>query len=331
MSAISCQVMIIRRNGGPEVLEMIDSTVPDPGPGEVRIVQHAVGLNFADIYQRKGAAGPHHTVHFPAVLGSQGSGLVEAIGEGVQGFRIGQEVTYLHPGAYASARLVPAERLLAVPEGLSMETAAATLLRGMMAEYLLHRLYPVKAGDRVLVHAAAGGMGVILSAWARALGAEVIGTVGSPGKKETALAHGCHHVIDYRNENMVEQVQAITGGQGVHVVYDAVGRDLFLPSLDCLRPRGLAINYGTASGDVEGFELQRLHAKSLIVCRPTLRTFTATREDLVMSSSTFAAAVRRGDVKAEVNRRYPLREAARAHAELESRQTVGAPVLLPQA
>ena len=330
MSALACEAIIICRNGGPEVLERIESSVPAPGPGEVRIVQHAIGLNFADIYQRRGAAGPHHTSHFPTILGSQGSGVIEALGAGVSGFQLGQEVTYVHPGAYASARLVPAERLVAIPDGLTMETAAATLLRGMTAEYLLHRLYSVKPGDCVLIHAAAGGMGLILSAWARALGAKVIGTVGSPTKKSLALEHGCHYAIDYRNENMVAQVAEITKGEGVHVVYDAVGRDLFLPSLDCLRTRGMAINYGTASGDVEGFELQRLHAKSLIVCRPTLRTFIASRAELLMSAQTFAAAVKRGDVRAEVARRYALKDIVRAHTELESRQTTGAPVLLPQ-
>jgi NADPH:quinone reductase len=330
MSALVCQAVLIRRNGGPEVLELVESSVPDPGPGEVRIIQQAIGLNFADIYQRRGAAGPHHTSHFPTILGSQGSGVVEAIGAEVTGFEIGQAVTYVHPGAYASARLVPAERLIAIPEGLTMETAAGTLLRGMTAEYLLHRLYPVKPGDRVLIHAAAGGMGLILSAWARALGAEVIGTVGTASKRAEALEYGCHHVIDSRGEDMVDRVNAITKGQGVNVVYDAVGRDLFIPSLDCLCPRGMAINYGTASGDVEGFELQRLHAKSLIVCRPTLRTFIASREDLLMSAQTFAAAVRRGDVRAEVARRYALSDVVRAHTELESRLTTGAPILLPQ-
>lgn len=329
MSALACQAVIIRRNGGPEVLELIESSVPDPGPGEVRITQQAIGLNFADIYQRRGAAGPHHTSHFPTILGSQGSGLVEAIGAGVLGFERGQAVTYVHPGAYASARLVPADRLLAIPDGLSMETAAGTLLRGMTAEYLTHRLFPVKPGHRVLIHAAAGGMGLILSAWARALGAEVIGTVGTAAKKTLALEHGCHHVIDYRAQNMVERVNDITGGQGVHVVYDGVGRDLFLPSLDCLHSRGMAINYGTASGDVEGFELQRLHAKSLMVCRPTLRTFIASREDLLMSAQTFAAAVRRGDLRAEVARRYALNDVVRAHTELENRLTTGAAILLP--
>ncbi len=321
--------VIAHRHGGPEVLEYSEIDVGEPGPGELRIVQSAIGLNFADIYQRQGAAGPHSTTQFPVVLGSQGAGVVEAIGSGVRGFEIGQPVAYVHPGAYAGARLLPAARTLPLPDGLTLETAAATLLRGMTAEYLLHRLYTVKPGDTLLVHAAAGGMGQILSAWGRALGATVIGTVGSEAKRNVALEHGCHHVIDYRHEDFAAKVNALTHNEGVNVVYDAVGRDVFLPSLECLRVRGMAINFGTASGDVQAFDLQRLHAKSHTVCRPTLRSFVATTGELQLSAATFAAAVRRGDVKAQVDRRYPLREAARAHAELESRQTIGAAILIP--
>ncbi|MET0334461.1 MAG: quinone oxidoreductase [Rhizobacter sp.] len=329
MSTLRCAAILAHRHGGPEVLEPTEIDVPDPGPGELRIVQHAIGLNYADVYQRQGAHGPHSGTQFPVVLGSQGAGVVESIGDGVQGFQVGQSVAYIHPGAYAAARCLPAVRALPLPPGLTLETAAATLLRGMTAEYLLHRLYAVQHGDRVLVHAAAGGMGVILSAWARALGAEVIGTVGSAAKRDIAIAHGCHHVINYREENFVERVQQITQGKGVAVVYDAVGKDVFLPSLDCLQVRGMAINFGTASGDVEAFDLQRLHAKSLTVCRPTLRSFIATREELQHSANVFAAAVRRGDVQAEVNRRYPLADAQRAHRELESRTTSGAAILVP--
>lgn len=329
MSTLLRPAVLARRHGGPEVLEYTDIEIPDPGPGELRIVQHAIGLNYADVYQRQGAHGPHSTTQFPVVLGSQGAGVVESVGAGVQGFEVGQAVAYVHPGAYAAMRNVPASRTLLLPAGLTLETAAATLLRGMTAEYLLHRLYAVQHGDRVLVHAAAGGMGVILSAWARSLGAEVIGTVGSEAKREIALAHGCHHVIDYRRENFVERVREITQGAGVAVVYDAVGKDVFLPSLDCLQTRGMAINFGTASGDVEAFDLQRLHAKSLTVCRPTLRSFIATREELQHSASVFAAAVRKGAVKAEVSRRYALRDVQQAHRELESRLTSGAAILIP--
>ncbi|CAN5747480.1 quinone oxidoreductase [soil metagenome] len=323
------QAIVAHRHGGPEVLQFENITVPAPGPGELRITQSAIGLNFADIYQRQGAAGPHSTAQFPVVLGAQGAGVVQAIGDGVTGFDIGQSVAYVHPGAYAAVRLVPAARVLPLPEGLTLETAAATLLRGMTAEYLLHRLYAVQPGDVILVHAAAGGMGQILSAWGRALGAIVIGTVGSQAKRAIALAHGCHHVINYREQDFAAQVNELTQGNGVAVVYDAVGRDVFLPSLDCLRVRGMAINFGTASGDVQAFDLQRLHARSHTVCRPTLRSFIATTQELHQSAATFAAAVRRGDVQARVDRRYPLREAARAHAELESRSTTGAAILVP--
>ncbi len=329
MSCVRTSAVQIHRHGGPEVLELTELEVPAPGPGELRIVQSAIGINYADIYQRQGAAGPHETKEFPVVLGSQGAGVIEAIGEGVEGFEVGQEVTYLYPGAYSEVRLVPASRALPIPEGLTAETAAGTLLRGMTAEYLLHRLYTVRPGDRVLIHAAAGGMGQILSAWARALGAEVIGTAGSDEKCEVAKACGCHHTINYRTEDFVQRVREITNGEGVHVVYDAVGRDVFLPSLDCLRPRGMAINYGTASGDVEAFDLQLLHAKSLIVCRPTLRSFTATSEELRTSAETYAAAVRRGDVRAVVNHRYSLRDVRQAHADLEGRRTTGAAILIP--
>ncbi|RZJ26765.1 MAG: quinone oxidoreductase [Haliea sp.] len=321
--------VVAHRHGGPEVLEFTEIEVAAPGPGELRIVQSAIGLNFADVYQRQGAAGPHSSTQFPVILGSQGAGLVEAIGAGVQGFEVGQPVAYVHPGAYAGARLVPAARTLPLPEGLTLETAAASLLRGMTAEYLLHRLFTVKSGDAILVHAAAGGMGQILCAWGRALGATVIGTVGSDAKRPVALAHGCHHAINYRGEDFAARVNALTDGEGVAVVYDAVGRDVFLPSLDCLRVRGMAINFGTASGDVQAFDLQRLHAKSHTVCRPTLRSFIASPGELRMSAATFASAVRRGDVQARVDRRYPLREAARAHTELESRHTTGAAILVP--
>lgn len=329
MTTLKSTAILAHRLGGPEVLEYTTIDVPDPGPGEVRIRQHAIGLNFADIYQRRGAHGPHSTAHFPVVLGSQGAGVVESFGAGVTGLKPGDAVAYVHPGAYSEWRVLPAERTLPMPAGLDHDTAAATLLRGMTAEYLLHRLYRVRPGDRILVHAAAGGMGVILSAWGRALGAEVIGTVGSEEKMAVALAHGCHHVIDYRREDFAARVLDITGGEGVEAVYDAVGRDVFFQSLDCLRVRGMAINYGTASGDVLGLDLPRLHAKSLTVCRPTLKTFIATTAELHLSANTFAAAVKSGAVKAEVGSRYRLSDTARAHDDLENRRTTGAPILIP--
>lgn len=329
MALLPTTAIHIHRHGGPEVLQAVRVDVPDPGPGELRLVQQAIGLNYADIYQRQGAHGPHQTTAFPAVPGSQGAGVVESVGAGVQGFAVGDAVTYLHPGAYAGARLVPAARALPIPEGLTLDTAAGLLLRGMTAEYLLHRLYTVRPGDVLLVHAAAGGMGQILAAWGRALGATVIGTVGSTSKCDVARAAGCHHVIDLGQTDLVAAVARLTDGQGVHVVYDAVGRDVFVPSLDCLRVRGMAINYGTASGDVQAFDLQRLHARSLTVCRPTLRSFTATTAELRQSADTFAAAVRRGDVPAGIQRRYALADVQQAHADLEGRRTTGAALLVP--
>lgn len=319
----------IHRHGDPSVLERAQVDVPPPATGEVRIRQSAIGLNFADIYQRKGAHGPHAPTPFPVTLGAQGAGVVEALGAGVTQWRVGQSVVYFHPGAYQAVRNVPAARVLALPAGISEEQAGANLLRGLTAEYLLRRLYVVKPGDAVLVHAAAGGMGVLLSQWARALGATVIGTVGSAAKADVALAHGCHHVIDYRREDFATRTLALTGGEGVAVVYDAVGKDVFVPSLACLRTLGMAINYGTASGDVEGLDLQLLHAKSLSVCRPTLRSFIADPGDLQRSAAAFFAAVADGQVRLEVGSRYALADVQQAHRDLEGRATTGAPVLVP--
>lgn len=320
----------LHRHGGPEVLQFAEVEVPPPGPGQVQIRQSAIGLNFADIYQRRGSHGPHSAATaFPVTLGAQGAGVVQAVGEGVARLQPGQSVAYFQPGAYQVTRNVQADRVLALPAGISEEMAGANLLRGLTAEYLLRRLHAVQPGEAVLVHAAAGGMGVILSQWARALGATVIGTVGSPQKAQVALAHGCHHVIDYRREDFAARTLELTGGAGVAVVYDAVGKDVFLPSLACLRPRGLAVNYGTASGDVEAFDLQLLHAKSLSVCRPTLRSFIAEATELREAAQALFAVVLQGQVRLAVNHRYPLAEVQRAHRELEGRATTGAPVLVP--
>lgn len=317
------------RHGEADVLEAVDVDVPAPASGEVQVRQTAIGLNFADIYQRRGGHGPHAATPFPVTPGAQGAGVVEAVGPEVREFTPGQAVAYLHPGAYQVTRNVPAHRVVALPDWIPQDIAGANLLRGLTAEYLLRRLYAVQPGEAVLVHAAAGGMGLILSQWARALGATVIGTVGSAAKAEVARAHGCHHVIDYRREDFVARTLAFTGGVGVGVVYDAVGKDVFLPSLQCLRPRGLAVNYGTASGDVEAFDLQVLHAKSLSVCRPTLRSFVADPAELRASAQAFFDAVRDGHVQLGIGQRYPLAEVRRAHRDLESRATTGAPVLIP--
>jgi NADPH2:quinone reductase len=319
----------IHQHGEPDVLEMVEVEVPAPGPGEVQIRQSAIGLNFADVYQRKGAHGPHGSAPFPITLGSQGAGVVQAVGSDVTSFALGQSVAYFQPGAYQAIRNVHASRVIALPAGLSEEVAGANLLRGLTAEYLLRRLFIVRPGDAVLLHAAAGGMGVILSQWARALGATVIGTVGSPAKAAVALANGCHHVIDYRREDFAARTLELTGGEGVAVVYDAVGKDVFVPSLRCLKTLGMAINYGTASGDVEGFDLQLLHAKSLSVSRPTLRSFITEPADLQRSAQALFIALQRGDVRLDVQHRYALSDVQRAHRELEGRMTTGAPVLIP--
>ncbi|WP_422098544.1 quinone oxidoreductase family protein [Variovorax sp.] len=319
----------IHRHGDAEVLWDTVVEVPPPAAGELQIRQSAIGLNFADIYQRRGSHGPHAATPFPITLGAQGAGVVEAIGAGATGFARGQAVAYVHAGAYQVTRNLPAHRVVPLPDTVSQELAGATLLRGLTAEYLLRRLHVVRPGQTVLVHAAAGGMGVILSQWARALGATVIGTVGSPEKARVALSHGCHHAIDYRREDFAARTLALTGGAGVDVVYDAVGKDVFLPSLQCTRPRGIVISYGTASGDVEAFDLQLLHAKSLSVCRPTLRSFIADPQELRDAARAFFGALTEGQVRLEIGHRYALADVRRAHRELEGRATTGATVLIP--
>ncbi|HVE52572.1 MAG TPA: quinone oxidoreductase [Ramlibacter sp.] len=319
----------IRRHGDADTLESVAVEVAPPAAGEVQIRQCAIGVNFADIYQRRGAHGPHVATPFPITLGAEGAGIVQAVGPGVSGLLPGQRVACVHAGAYQVTRNVPAHRVVAVPDAIDLQLAGANLLRGLTAEYLLRRLHPVRRGEAVLVHAAAGGMGVLLSQWARALGATVIGTVGSPAKANVALAHGCRHVIDYRAEDFVARTLDLTGGEGVSVVYDAVGKDVFVPSLRCLRPRGLAINFGTASGDVEGLDLQLLHARSLSVCRPTLKTFIADPRELQQAAGAFFGAVQEGSVRLAIGQRYPFAEARRAHRDLEARATTGATVLIP--
>lgn len=329
MSMSTTRAVLIHQHGGPEVLQEEEIPLAAPRAGELLLRQTAIGLNFAEVYQRKGEAGPHRDSKFPIILGSQGAGVVEAVGEGVTDFAIGEHIACLHPGAYCERRVIPAARAVKLPPTMNDATAAALLLRGMTAEYLLHRLYRVESGDTILVHAAAGGMGVLLSQWARALGARVIGTAGGPAKCAYAMAHGCHAVIDYRSEDFVERVAELTEGAGVHVVYDAVGRDVFVRSLECLRPMGWAISYGAASGPVQAFDLQLLHHKSLIVSRPTLRTYTATSEMLRASATAFFEAIANGWVVPEISRRYPFAHVREAHADLEGRQTVGSPVLIP--
>ena len=319
----------IHEHGGPEVLRWEEVEVGEPGPGQLRVRHGAVGLNYIDVYHRTGL---YPLPSLPWTLGMEGAGQVEAVGEGVTEFKPGDRVAYASPpvGAYAEVRLMPADRVVALPDAIDDRTAAAMMLQGMTAQYLLRRTYRVQPGDAILLHAAAGGVGLIASQWARHLGATVIGTVGSEEKAELARAHGCHHTILYNRENFVERVREITGGQGVAAVYDSVGKDTFMGSLDCLRPLGMMVSFGNASGPVPPFEPAILAAKgSLFFTRPTLMTYTAQRADLLASAAELFEVVSSGAVRIEVRQTYPLAETARAHRDLEARQTTGSTVLLP--
>jgi NADPH2:quinone reductase len=318
----------IHQAGGPEVLRWEAVDLPAPAPGEATVRHHAVGLNYIDTYHRSGL----YPLPLPSGIGLEGAGLVEAVGTGVTEVKVGDRVAYAGGpvGAYAEARNIPAHRLLVLPEAISFETGAAMMLQGLTAAYLLRKTYRVQPGDAVLIHAAAGGVGLIACQWARALGATVIGTVGSPAKAELAKAHGCHHVINYSTENFTVRVREITGGEGVAVVYDGVGKDTFMGSLDCLRPMGMMVTYGNASGPVPPLDLLQLSQKgSLFVTRPTLMNYTAKREDLVALGGELFNVVASGQVRIEVNQTYALRDAAQAHRDLEARKTTGSTIFLP--
>ncbi|CDI01150.1 Quinone oxidoreductase [Candidatus Competibacter denitrificans Run_A_D11] len=319
----------IHQPGGPEVLRWEDVEIGDPGPDQVRIRHGAVGLNYIDVYHRTGL---YPLPSLPWTLGMEGAGRIEAVGEGVTEFKVGDRVAYASPpvGAYAEVRLMPADRVVALPDAIDDQTAAAMMLQGMTAQYLLRRTYRVQAGDTILLHAAAGGVGLIASQWARHLGAIVIGTVGSDEKAELARAHGCHHVIVYSRENFTERVREITNGQGVAAVYDSVGQATFMGSLDCLRRLGMMVSFGNASGPVQAFDPGILAAKgSLFLTRPSLMAYTAERADLAASASELFEVVLKGAVKIEVRQTYPLAETAQAHRDLEARKTTGSTVLLP--
>lgn len=321
--------IVLNATGGPEALQWQPVAVGEPGPGQVRLRHTAIGLNFIDVYHRTGL---YPLPSLPAVIGLEAAGVVEAVGEGVSDLTVGTRVAYASPpaGAYAEVRLMPADRLVALPDGIDDAHAAAMMLKGMTAEYLLRRTYTVKAGDTILVHAASGGVGLIVCQWAKHLGAQVIGTVGSDAKAELARAHGCDHPIVYTRENFVDRVKALTGGVGVPVVYDSVGKDTFMGSLDCLKPMGMMVSFGNASGAVPAFEPGILSAKgSLFLTRPTLMTYTAKRADLVASARALFDVVLAGAVRIEINQRYPLRDAARAHRDLEARKTTGSTLLMP--
>jgi NADPH:quinone reductase len=317
----------VHKTGGPEALIYEQVSLPDPGPGEVRIRQRAIGLNYIDVYFRSG----QYPAPTPFTPGHEGAGDVLAVGEGVTGLQVGDRVAYASAiGAYADERNIPAAGLVKIPEGISYETAAAMMLKGLTAQYLLRRTYVVKPGDTILFHAAAGGVGVIATQWAKHLGATVIGTVGSPDKIEIAKAYGCDHVINYRDEDFAKRVDELTGGAKCQVVYDGVGQATFPASLDCIAPLGMFVSFGSASGPIDAFNIGLLAQKgSLFATRPTLFTYTAKREDLVRMADELFGVVKTGAVKIPINARFKLADAVEAHRQLESRATTGTTVLLP--
>ncbi|OCP00992.1 MULTISPECIES: quinone oxidoreductase [unclassified Ensifer] len=323
------QAIVVRELGGPEVLKLEGVTLSPPGPGEVQIRQVAVGLNFIDVYFRTGlyksASG------LPFVPGKEGAGVITAVGDGVSLFSVGDRVAYASAdGAYASERNVDASQLVKVPDGISLETAAAMMLKGMTAQYLLNQTYQVGPGTTILFHAAAGGVGLIAGQWAKALGATVIGTAGSQEKIDLALAHGYDHVINYRTDNFVARVKELTDGRGVDVVYDSVGRDTYPASLDCLKPRGLWVSFGNSSGPVEAFSIGILAQKgSLFATRPTLFGYVATRPALEACANSLFDIVQSNKVRININQTYPLADAGRAHTDLETRKTSGTTLLIP--
>jgi NADPH2:quinone reductase len=321
------RAVFIRSHGGPEVLSLEEREVGLPGRGEIRIRNHAIGLNFIDTYHRSGL----YKLDLPFVGGNEGAGEVTAVGEGVELWTVGDRVAYSGPpGAYADERLLPADKAVAVPDGISYEIAAAALLKGTTAFYLIHWTHAVQPGDTVLVHAAAGGTGQILCQWASAKGARVIGTAGSAEKLEIALANGCAAAINYREDDFVAQVRELTGGRGVDVVYDGVGQATFEPSLDCLRPRGLMVSFGNASGPVSIPNLGILASKgSLYVTRPTSGAYFPTGKELREGAGALFAAILAGDVRMSIEQRFPLTDIRQAHEALESRATSGQTVLLP--
>jgi NADPH:quinone reductase len=319
----------VHKAGGPEVLTYEEIDVPAPAPGQIRVKQHAVGVNFVDTYFRSGlypAPGG-----LPFVAGNEAAGEVVDVGGGVTNFKRGDRVAYVQgPGCYTQERNVPADRVVKLPGNITYEQAAAMMLKGMTVEYLVRRTFKVEKGMNVLMHAAAGGVGLLLCQWASHLGANVIGTVGSKDKAELAHANGCHHTILYRDEDFVARVKEITGGKLCDVVYDGIGKATFPASLDCLRPLGMFVSFGSASGPIEAFNMNLLQFKgSLFATRPTLNTYGAKREDLLSMANELFAVVGSGAVKIPINQKYPLRDAAKAHRDLEGRDTTGSSILLP--
>ncbi|MBC7501910.1 MAG: quinone oxidoreductase [Herminiimonas sp.] len=318
----------LSKTGGPEVMEYVDVEVGKPGAGEVRLTQAACGLNYIDVYFRTGA----YPQPLPAGLGLEGAGVIDEVGAGVTHLKAGDRVAYAcrPTGAYAQERVMPASGLVRIPDSISFETAAAMMLQGMTVQYLFRRTFALRGGETILFHAAAGGVGLIACQWARAMGVTMIGTVGSEEKAALAKAHGCTHTINYNQENFVERVKEITDGKGVPVVYDSIGADTFIGSLDSLSPLGMMVSYGSASGPVPPFGLNELASRgSLFITRPTLFTYTAKRDDLETVAADLFAMVESGKVTIEINQRYALQDVAQAHIDLESRKTTGSTILIP--
>lgn len=315
-------------NGGPEVMQYVDVEIGAPGAGEALVRHHAIGLNYIDVYFRTGL----YPQPLPSGLGMEGAGVVEAVGPDVKHVKPGDRVAYAArpPGAYTEARVMPAAGLVKLPDSISFDTAAAMMLQGLTVQYLFNRTFPLKGGETILFHAAAGGVGLIACQWARALGVNMIGTVGSDEKGELAKAHGCTHVINYNKENFVERVKELTAGKGVPVVYDSIGNDTFLQSLDCLAPLGMMVSYGSASGPVPPFTLNELASRgSLFLTRPSLFNYAANRTDLEAMAADLFNMVETGKVKIDINQRYALKDVQQAHTDLESRKTTGSTILLP--
>src|SRR6266513_3170995 len=315
------------QTGGPEVLKWEQVDVGDPGPGEARVRHTAIGVNFIDTYHRSGL----YKVPLPSGLGSEGAGIVEAVGSGVTDVKPGDRVAYSGGplGAYSEVRVMPADRLVKLPDGVSERVAATLMLKGLTVQYLFRQTFPLKGGETILFHAAAGGVGSIACQWARALSVTMIGTVGSDGKAALAKANGCAHVIVYTRENFVERVKEITGGKGVPVVYDSIGKDTFPGSLDCLKPRGLFVSFGSSSGPIAAFDIGLLVQKgSLFATRPSIAGYAVTRQDLLKMADEMLALVKSGKIVSEARQTYALKDAAQAHRDLESRKTTGATLLL---
>jgi len=322
------QAIRIHATGGPAVLTLEDVEVGAPGPHEVRLRQTAIGVNYIDTYHRSGL----YPLPMPAGIGQEAAGVVEAVGSEVTDLRTGDRVAYCGgaTGAYATHRVMPADKLVKVPDGIDDVTAATLMLKGLTVQYLFRQTFPLKGGETILFHAAAGGVGLIACQWANALGVTMIGTVGSDAKADLAKANGCAHAIVYTREDFVARTRELTGGAGVPVVYDSIGKDTFVKSLDCLQPRGLFVSYGASSGPIDAFNIGILAQKgSLYATRPTLFTYAATRASLVAMADELFAMVKAGKIKSEARQRFPLRDAAAAHQALESRATTGATVLLP--